>query len=401
MLLLTTNGFLFFRLYALLYERLVVARATVEAAAEAALSVEEHPLKADVREEQVDMKERALDALSAPLPLLPPVPVPSSSSEEGVADADPATADTDTQSPPAGNATNTTDVDKDSKAADDAPSGAMSDDPSSSEADAVAAPSAAAAASPASAAGGSSRDRAKDEETKALVKGGFRGFLGLLGELLSGTVDAGKYDDACRAMCGSEGYLMSTLEKNVMAVVKALQGLVHDKACAPLVGLYQWERQGRRLNPKRYLMHAKHLLRASASAEVYRVQVDLLAAPEGGERSRTLSLDTLGAANKGDAVAISPAPVVAAVVPAAAAAPPAAATEAPTATPAASSEKEAIPASAEATPDTSAATATTEVETTATDAETPSPESSEVAPSPSGDSAEATEGSAEMKDDRD
>ena len=208
-------GYLFFRLYALLYERLASVKAAVEASAGQALA-EDHPLKAAVRDEQLEV--------SAAAPVESAPGAPGMDEDEGSPAAAPATLDVD-----------------------------------------------------------------------SLVKEGFSGYLGLLGALLNGRLDAGKYDDACRRLMGPGAFLSSTVEKNVIALAKAAQAMVHDRAFTPLAELYAIERAAPSgLSPKRYLLRVKNLLEAT-SAEVYRLQFDLGA--------RGLSIAALGIARGNDSLA--------------------------------------------------------------------------------------------------
>ena len=104
-------------------------------------------------------------------------------------------------------------------------------------------------------------DASKAAEDVKLVKQGFPGFLRLLMDLLDGRIDAGEYDDSCRAMVGSMGFRLSTMDKVIGQIVRALQQLVHDKAYPKIFELYKWE-QAAGVAPKRYILHAKQMLEA-------------------------------------------------------------------------------------------------------------------------------------------
>ena len=133
-------------------------------------------------------------------------------------------------------------------------------------------------------------DASAADEDEAMVKGarlvkeGFGGFLQLLNQLMSGSIDANFYDDACRAMVGSKGFRLCTMEKVLGQIIRALQQLVHDKAYPHIFSLYKWE-QAHGAAPKRYIANTKRLVEATC-ADLYRVQIDASASK--------LAIDSLG-----------------------------------------------------------------------------------------------------------
>jgi len=266
MLVATQPGFLAVRLFALLCERLALAKDLCEKAH--ATRVEEHPLKASVREEQADPEKAALAEINGT-----------------------------------------------SKDLDAGSSLSLGSDSKTSTTE------------------GGGESEAKDSASGSEPQGdGFEGWLELLASLLGGRTDANKYEDKCRDLVGAQAYLLSTADKVVASVVKALQVLVADRHYLGLVKLYQWEsaqggESGEAVQPVRYLCHAQQqlaLLPATPGFEAYRMECD--------HEARTLTVDALGFATA--AAASSPPPAApasgsAAVV----AAPPAGTTSAEDASP--------------------------------------------------------------------
>ena len=230
MLVVGQSGLVALRLVARLLERLALAKELVEVGVQSTVDgAEEHPLKADVREEQLDPEKAAFDAVKTEL--------------DG------------------GNGPTAT-------------SGAMEDDPSP--------------ASGPSDPGNDDGNGGVGCDVYSLSKGGFAGFMGLLNLLVGGVLDASKYEDACRSMCGSKAYLLSTMDKLCVSVVKALQAMVHDRSLGPLLELHRWEQSSSSsgdIVPKRYLLHAGELC-GQTSLDLYRCQFDAA--------TRTFTAEALG-----------------------------------------------------------------------------------------------------------
>ena len=248
MLVATQPGFLAMRLFALLCERLALAKDLCEKAD--ATRVEEHPLKASVREEQADPEKAALAEINGTSKDL------DAGSSLGLG------------------------AESKTSAADGGASGDGEARDSSSSS----------AAASSSSAGAESQ-------------GGFEGWLELLASLLGGRIDANRYEDGCRDLVGAQAYLLSTADKVVASVVKALQALVADRHYTGLVKMYQWESTqgsgGGNVQPARYLCHAQQQLAplpATPGSEAYRMECD--------HEARTLTIDALGFATP--AVASSP-----------------------------------------------------------------------------------------------
>lgn len=87
-------------------------------------------------------------------------------------------------------------------------------------------------------------------------------FLRLLFRLLSGGIDATKYEDECRTLLGANSYVLFTIDKLVYKLVKQLQHVVNDAAAMKLWQLHVYE-SARQLAPFRdsvYLSNACVLL---------------------------------------------------------------------------------------------------------------------------------------------
>lgn len=87
-------------------------------------------------------------------------------------------------------------------------------------------------------------------------------FLRLLFKLLSGGIDATKYEDECRTLLGANSYVLFTIDKLVYKLVKQLQHVANDAAAMKLWQLHIYE-SARQLAPYRdsvYLSNACVLL---------------------------------------------------------------------------------------------------------------------------------------------
>lgn len=87
-------------------------------------------------------------------------------------------------------------------------------------------------------------------------------FLRLLFKLLSGGIDAVRYEDECRTLLGANSYVLFTIDKLVYKLVKQLQHVVNDAAAMKLWQLHMYE-GARQMAPYRdsvYLSNACVLL---------------------------------------------------------------------------------------------------------------------------------------------
>ncbi|KAK9837425.1 hypothetical protein WJX81_001540 [Elliptochloris bilobata] len=66
-------------------------------------------------------------------------------------------------------------------------------------------------------------------------------FMRLVFELIDGSLDPGQYEDAVRALLGTNSYVLFTLDKLIMKVVKQMQLLLNDDLASKLAELYRYE----------------------------------------------------------------------------------------------------------------------------------------------------------------
>ncbi|CAM6050285.1 unnamed protein product [Sphagnum compactum] len=67
-------------------------------------------------------------------------------------------------------------------------------------------------------------------------------FMLILFSLLDGSVDNAKFEDECRAIIGTQSYVLFTLDKLIFKLVKQLQVVASDDVAAKLLSLYAYER---------------------------------------------------------------------------------------------------------------------------------------------------------------
>lgn len=67
------------------------------------------------------------------------------------------------------------------------------------------------------------------------------GFMRLLYDLIDGNHDASAYEDACRALLGTNSYVLFTLDKLIYKMVKQTQLLMTDELALKLLDLYRYE----------------------------------------------------------------------------------------------------------------------------------------------------------------
>ena len=69
----------------------------------------------------------------------------------------------------------------------------------------------------------------------------YEAFMSLLYAVLDGSLDSAKYEDECRALMGTGAYMLFTLDKLVLQLVKQLAALATDDSCIKLQALYDYE----------------------------------------------------------------------------------------------------------------------------------------------------------------
>jgi len=69
-------------------------------------------------------------------------------------------------------------------------------------------------------------------------------FLEVLYGLLDGSVDNSKFEDECRAIIGTQSYVLFTLDKLIFKLVKQLQAAASDDVALKLLALNAYEKSG-------------------------------------------------------------------------------------------------------------------------------------------------------------
>jgi len=67
-------------------------------------------------------------------------------------------------------------------------------------------------------------------------------FFTLLFHLLEGTMEPSKYEDECRSLLGNNAYMLFTLDKLLLKLMKQLQALQNDEVAVKLLKLYEYEK---------------------------------------------------------------------------------------------------------------------------------------------------------------
>ncbi|KAJ3685975.1 hypothetical protein LUZ61_015139 [Rhynchospora tenuis] len=116
-------------------------------------------------------------------------------------------------------------------------------------------------------------------------------FMNALFSLLDGSSDNAKFEDDCRAIIGTQSYVLFTLDKLIYKVVKQLQAMVSDEMDNKLLQLYSYEKSrgpGKFSDTVYYenarvLMHDESIYRiecCSDSSELFIQLMDVVEKPE-------------------------------------------------------------------------------------------------------------------------
>jgi paired amphipathic helix protein Sin3a len=109
-------------------------------------------------------------------------------------------------------------------------------------------------------------------------------FMTALYNLLDGTSDSTKFEDDCRAIIGTQSYLLFTLDKLIYKLVKQLQTIVSDEMDNKLIQLYGYEmsrKQGKFVDiiyheNARVLLHDENIYRIQCSSAPTRLSIQLM-----------------------------------------------------------------------------------------------------------------------------
>ncbi|KAJ4765389.1 paired amphipathic helix Sin3-like protein [Rhynchospora pubera] len=98
----------------------------------------------------------------------------------------------------------------------------------------------------------SAKNNSMDEEKRQMAsKGGskcpdlYSSFKRALHNLLDGSSESAKFEDECRATCGTHSYVLFTLDKLIFKIVKQLQVITSDETSKKLLQLYYYEKSHR------------------------------------------------------------------------------------------------------------------------------------------------------------
>ncbi|CAA6665487.1 unnamed protein product [Spirodela intermedia] len=109
-------------------------------------------------------------------------------------------------------------------------------------------------------------------------------FMSALYNLLDGSADNTKFEDDCRAIIGTQSYVLFTLDKLIYKVVKQLQAIASDDTDNKLLQLYSYERSRRPgqfvdlvyHENARILLHDESIYRFECSSNPARFSIQLM-----------------------------------------------------------------------------------------------------------------------------
>ncbi|KAK9750900.1 hypothetical protein RND81_02G228900 [Saponaria officinalis] len=124
-------------------------------------------------------------------------------------------------------------------------------------------------------------------------------FLNALYNLVDGTSDNAKYEDDCRAIVGTQSYLLFTLDKLIYKLVKQLQILASDDVDNKLLQLYTYEtsRSSDRFVDLVYhdnacvILHEENIYRIECSSSPNRLSIQLMEKCQNMSESTTAVID--------------------------------------------------------------------------------------------------------------
>ena len=109
-------------------------------------------------------------------------------------------------------------------------------------------------------------------------------FMQVLYSLLDGSVENSKFEDECRAIIGTQSYVLFTLDKLIFKLVKQLQAAASDDAALKLLLLYAYENAGEAVDQVYYanacvLLHDENIYRLEHRSSTSELCIQLM---EGG-----------------------------------------------------------------------------------------------------------------------
>ncbi|KAJ3415607.1 Transcriptional regulatory protein sin3 [Chytridiales sp. JEL 0842] len=91
----------------------------------------------------------------------------------------------------------------------------------------------------------------------------YQDLLKAIDKLFKGKMESSDYEDRCRYLFGTSGYLMFTIDRLVQAIVKQIQAIQSDPRCLDLIGLYMKDRDKASTNSRQeavYRLNAEGLI---------------------------------------------------------------------------------------------------------------------------------------------
>ncbi|KAK9675722.1 hypothetical protein RND81_11G026400 [Saponaria officinalis] len=130
----------------------------------------------------------------------------------------------------------------------------------------------------------STADRKWKSSSDAESSGLYSRFMNALYSLVDGTSDNNKFEDECRAIVGTQSYLLFTLDKLIYKLVKQLQMLAADDVDNKLLQLYAYEssRKSERFldivyhENARVILHDENIYRVECSFSPTRLSIQLM-----------------------------------------------------------------------------------------------------------------------------
>ncbi|XP_074295941.1 paired amphipathic helix protein Sin3-like 4 isoform X3 [Silene latifolia] len=124
-------------------------------------------------------------------------------------------------------------------------------------------------------------------------------FMNALYSLVDGSSDNTKFEDECRAIVGTQSYLLFTLDKLIYKLVKQLQILASDDVDNKLLQLYAYERLRK---PERFLdivyhdnarviVHDENMYRVECSSSPTRLSIQLMEKCQDKPESTAVAMD--------------------------------------------------------------------------------------------------------------
>ncbi|XP_074274489.1 paired amphipathic helix protein Sin3-like 3 isoform X2 [Silene latifolia] len=130
----------------------------------------------------------------------------------------------------------------------------------------------------------STADRKWKSSSDSLSSDLYSRFMNALYSLVDGTSDNNKFEDDCRAIVGTQSYLLFTLDKLIYKLVKQLQILAADDVDNKLLQLYAYEssRKSERFldivyhENTRVILHDENIYRVECSSSPTRLSIQLM-----------------------------------------------------------------------------------------------------------------------------